>query len=146
MTRLDEVKDIGFRLVPKLHRAILGATGGKALNKIYGMPVVQLHTTGRKTGQPRVTTLTAPIMDDQRVVLVASKGGDDRHPTWYLNLLANPEVEVSVGDESRRLRARPATPEEKAELWPRIVGAYKGYAGYQTRTDREIPVIICEPR
>lgn len=146
MTRLDEVKDAGFRLVPKLHRAILSVTGGKALNKIYGMPVLQLHTTGRKTGQARVTTLTAPILDDERVVLVASKGGDDRHPTWYLNLLANPEVEVTVGGENRLMKARVATPEEKAELWPKIVAAYKGYAGYQTRTDRDIPVIICEPR
>ena len=87
-------------------------------------------------------------MDDGKVVLVASKGGDDRDPEWYRNLVVNPDVEIRVisTGETRSLRARPATAEEKAELWPTIVAAYKGYAGYQKKTSRDIPVVICEPR
>ena len=79
-------------------------------------------------------------------MLVASKGGDDRHPEWYLNLTANPEVELTVDGATRPMRARTASTEEKAELWPRIVSAYRGYGGYQRRTTRDIPVVICEPR
>ncbi|HEX7133115.1 MAG TPA: nitroreductase/quinone reductase family protein, partial [Iamia sp.] len=80
------------------------------------------------------------------VVLVASKGGDDRDPLWYGNLVAQPDVEVTIAGTTTPMRARTATAEERAELWPRITTAYKGYAGYQKRTDREIPVVICEPR
>ena len=65
---------------------------------------------------------------------------------WLLNLQANPDVELTVAGQDRALRARVASPEEKAELWPQIVAAYKGYAGYQSRTSRDIPVVICEPR
>jgi deazaflavin-dependent oxidoreductase (nitroreductase family) len=144
MTFLDEVKDVGFRLVPKLHRALLHATGGRALGSAFGMPVVELHTVGRRTGLERVTMLTAPIADDSKVVLVASKGGDDRDPTWLLNLRANPEVQVTIRGDTRALRARIATADEKAAMWPQIVGAYRGYAGYQKRTTRDIPVVICE--
>src|SRR6202034_724705 len=100
-------------------------SGGRALTSPFGMPAVELKVTGRKSGQPRTTMLTAPIMDDQRVVIVASKGGDDRDPEWYRNLLVNPDVELTVvkTGETRRLRARVASAEEKAELWPAIVAA-----------------------
>jgi len=145
MAGIDDVKDAGFKLTTRLHRAILNASGGRALKSAFGMPVVQLGTTGRKTGQKRVTMLTTPIFNDQRVVLVASKGGDDRNPAWLLNLEANPDVEVTINGKTRSLRARVASSEEKAELWPEIVAKYKGYAGYQTRTQRDIPVVICEP-
>lgn len=145
MTGLDDVKDLGFKLTTRLHRVILNASGGRILKSAFGMPVVELGTTGRKTGQKRVTMLTAPILREDRVVLVASKGGDDRNPAWLLNLEANPDVEVTVDGRARSLRARVASSEEKTELWPQIVAQYKGYAGYQTRTQRDIPVVICEP-
>jgi deazaflavin-dependent oxidoreductase (nitroreductase family) len=90
--------------------------------------------------------LTAPVVDGDRIVLVASKGGDDRDPDWYRNLSAHPEIELTMAGRRRPMRARPATIEERSELWPRIVAAYKGYGGYQRRTEREIPVVICEPR
>jgi deazaflavin-dependent oxidoreductase (nitroreductase family) len=90
--------------------------------------------------------LTAPIHEPDRLVLVASKGGDDRHPDWYHNVVAHPDIEITDRGETRKMRARTATAEEKAELWPQIVAAYKGYAGYQKRTGRDIPVVICEPR
>jgi deazaflavin-dependent oxidoreductase (nitroreductase family) len=108
------------------------------------MAPVELSTIGRKTGQPRLTMLTSPLYDDTRVVLIASKGGDDRDPQWYRNLSANPAVEVTIDGTTRKMRARTASPEEKATLWPDIVAAYKGYAGYEKRSARDIPVVICE--
>ncbi len=107
---------------------------------------VELHTTGRKSGSRRSCMLTAPIHDEQRTVLVASKGGDDRDPDWYGNLVAEPDIELTIAGTTRPMRASTASAEEKAELWPQIVSAYKGYAGYQSRTTRDIPVVICEPR
>jgi deazaflavin-dependent oxidoreductase (nitroreductase family) len=138
--------DAGGKVMSVGHRVILKATGGRVLRTAFGMPSVELHTIGRRTGQRRSTMLTAPIYDDDRVVLIASKGGDDRHPTWYLNLAANPDVEITFDGTTRPMRARTASPEEKAELWPQIVATYKGYGGYQRRTTRDIPVVICEPR
>lgn len=110
------------------------------------MPVVELHTTGRTSGERRSAMLTAPVHDDGRYVLVASKGGDPRHPSWYLNLVADPEVELTIDGRTVPMHARTATPAERAELWPRITREYRGYAGYQRKTTREIPVVICEQR
>jgi deazaflavin-dependent oxidoreductase (nitroreductase family) len=138
--------DTGFKLLNLTHRTALRVTGGRWPRELMGMPGVELRTIGRKSGQPRTTMLTSPVHDAHRVVLVASKGGDDRDPQWYLNLVANPEVEVTMRGETRTMTAREASPEEKAALWPDIVAAYKGYAGYQKRAHRDIPVVICEPR
>jgi deazaflavin-dependent oxidoreductase (nitroreductase family) len=80
------------------------------------------------------------------VVLIASKGGDHRDPQWYLNLVANPDVEVTINGETRPMRARTASPGEKTSMWPDIVAVYKGYDSYQKKAGREIPVVICEPR
>ena len=110
--------------------------------RIGGMPTVQLHATGRRTGQPRTTVLSAPIVERDRVVLVASLGGSDRNPAWYLNLVASPDAVIELHDGRREVRARTASPPERAELWPRITAAYPGYARYQRRTQREIPVVI----
>ena len=142
----QRLADIGLRTMSQVHRAILHATGGRVLGSALGMAVVELHTIGRKSGLPRTTMLTAPVIDGDRIVLVASKGGDDRDPDWYRNLIAHPEVELTVDGRHRLMRARRAAPDEKAELWPRVVAAYQGYAGYQRRTDRDIPLVICEPR
>ena len=79
-------------------------------------------------------------------MIVASKGGYPKHPAWFHNLLANPQTTVQVGSERRRVHARVATPEERARLWPRVVKTYSGYAEYQQRTGREIPLVILEPR
>jgi deazaflavin-dependent oxidoreductase (nitroreductase family) len=76
---------------------------------------------------------------------VASKGGHSDDPIWYKNLVANPDVEITVGERTRKMRARTATPDEKATLWPELVKAYKGYDSYQRNTTRDIPVVICEP-
>ena len=110
------------------------------------MPIVRLRTTGRRSGRPRTVVLSAPVIDGDRVVLVASKGGDDRHPGWYRNLVADPAVELTVRGVTRPMSARTADAGERAELWPRVVAAFGGYAVYQRRTAREIPLVICEPR
>ncbi len=138
--------DISLKTMSQVHRAIVHLSGGQVLGSAFGMPVVELHTTGRTSGLPRSTMLTAPVTDGDRVVLVASKGGDDRDPDWYRNLLAHPEIELTMAGQRRPMRARRASPAEKAELWPRVVAAYSGYAGYQRRTERDIPLVICEPR
>ncbi|HVB91235.1 MAG TPA: nitroreductase family deazaflavin-dependent oxidoreductase [Acidimicrobiales bacterium] len=146
MDKKDARADIGLRLMNRAHKAILRLSGGRVLSSAFGMPAVELHTIGRKSGEKRSTMLTSPVHNEHRVVLVASKGGDDRHPLWYGNLTANPDVEITIKGETRPMRARTASASEKAELWPQIVGAYKGYAGYQKKTGRDIPVVICEPR
>jgi deazaflavin-dependent oxidoreductase (nitroreductase family) len=146
MTVQQTLADLGLKAMSRTHRLVLRASGGRVLRSAFGMPAVELHTVGRKSGAPRSTMLTAPVAEDDRVVLVASKGGDDRDPDWYKNLIANPEVELTIDGRRRPMRARRATEEEKGELWPRVVAAYKGYAGYQQRTERDIPLVICEPR
>ena len=138
------VKDVVVRNVTALHAAVFRATSGRVGGRMFGMPVVMLTTIGRKSGKRRTTMLTSPVVEDGRVVLVASYGGDDRHPTWFLNLRDNPEVEVVMGGKTSPMRARIASADEKAELWPRVVAAYRGYGGYQKRTDRDIPVVILE--
>src|SRR5690606_29117131 len=105
-----------------------------------------LHVRGRKSGRRFSTMLTTPIHDDERIVLIASKGGHKDHPDWYKNLVANPDVEITVDDRTIPMVARTATGSERAELWEQAVAKYKGYAGYQRNTAREIPVVICEPR
>ena len=140
------VTDLSMRAMNGVHRALLAVSGGRIGWKIGPMAVVELHTIGRTSGVRRSTMLTAPIHEADRVVLVASKGGDDRNPFWYANLLAHPDVELTEHRVTRPMRARTAGAAEKAALWPGIVRAYPGYAGYQRRTKRDIPVVICEPR
>ena len=130
--------------VNTLHRAVLAISGGRLGGTIAGMPAVELHTTGRTSGKRRSVMLTAPVYEPDRVVLVASKGGDDRDPDWYRNLVANPARRA----HGRRRHPPDACPHRvrhgTPELWPRIVAAYKGYDSYRQRTDRQIPVVILE--
>jgi deazaflavin-dependent oxidoreductase (nitroreductase family) len=142
----SNLKDVMARAGNVLHRGLVNVSGGRIGGTGFGMPVVQLTTTGRKSGKQRTTMLTTPVHDDSRVVLVASYGGDDRHPAWLLNLRDNPDVELTMGGATRPMRAHVASADEKATLWPEVVAAYKGYAQYQTRTERDIPLVILEPR
>jgi deazaflavin-dependent oxidoreductase (nitroreductase family) len=142
---MANLKDTSAKLVNTVHRSLFSASKGRVLGKVAGMTVVLLTTTGRKSGQRRTTMLTSPVFDNTRVVLVASYGGDDRDPTWFLNLRANPNVEVVMEGSTRAMVARVASDEEKRELWPQVTAKYKGYAGYQEKTDRQIPLVILEP-
>ena len=107
--------------------------------------VVVLHHRGAKSGKRRETPL-AYFSDGDDVVLVASKGGAPKHPAWFHNVRANPDVELWVGKRGGPYRAHVADEEERAELWPKAVAAYSGFAGYQERAaDREIPLVVCSP-
>ena len=146
MTTKDSLTDLQMKGMNAVHKTLLKVSGGRWGATLGSMPVVELHTVGRSSGKRRSTMLTTPVHDEGTYVLVASKGGDDRDPDWFRNLVANPDVELTVDGTTIPLTARVATEDEKSELWPRIVEAYKGYAGYQEKTDRNIPVVICEPR
>jgi deazaflavin-dependent oxidoreductase (nitroreductase family) len=138
--------DMQFKVANAVHRTMLKLTFGKFGWDLQKMPVVELTTTGRKSGQPRTVMLTSPVRDGDAIVVVASAGGEDQHPAWLLNVRDNPDVEVSLkGAPRQRMRARVATPEERARLWPQVTTQYKGYAGYQTKTTREIPLVLLEP-
>jgi deazaflavin-dependent oxidoreductase (nitroreductase family) len=118
------------------------ATGGEDGHEWRpGVPTLLLITVGRKTGKHRRTALIYGRNGDDYLV-VASQGGASQHPSWYLNLEANPEVEVQVGDERFTARARPATEDEKPDLWKTMTAIWPSYDDYQTRTDRQIPVVI----
>ena len=146
MQRSPSLTDVAFKLLNLVHRNVVHWSRGRVGGSAFGMHVVELHTLGRRSGLARSTMLTAPVIDGDLVVLVASKGGDDRDPDWYRNIVENPEIEMTMAGVRRPVRARSATPEEKAELWPRVAAAYKPYAGYQRRTTRDIALVICEPR
>jgi deazaflavin-dependent oxidoreductase (nitroreductase family) len=138
--------DLALKAMNRVHRIVLGATGGRFGWRASGMPVIELTTTGRRSGQPRATMLTSPYQDDSTMVIVASRGGDDHHPAWYLNLRDNPEVTVSMdGKPAQRMRAETASPEDRARLWPLITGAHRNYAEYQRKTKREIPLVLLRP-
>ncbi|WP_248960245.1 nitroreductase family deazaflavin-dependent oxidoreductase [Sphaerisporangium perillae] len=119
------------------------ATDGKEGHDWNGTTVLLLTTKGRTTGRPYTTPLIYQKHGDDFVV-VASKGGDPRSPDWYQNLQAAPEVEVQVMGDRFHARARTATPEEKPEVWRLMTGTWPQYDEYQTKTDREIPVVILE--
>ncbi len=138
--------DTAFKLLNGVHRVVLKVSFGRLGWTGYGMPVLELTTIGRKSGQPRTVMLTSPLQEGQTIVVVASRGGDDQHPAWFLNVRDHPEVEVVYrGQPARKMVARVADEAERARLWPRVSADHKNYAGYQTKTDREIPLVLLEP-
>ncbi|HEY4378147.1 MAG TPA: nitroreductase/quinone reductase family protein [Acidimicrobiales bacterium] len=138
--------DFALKTMNGVHRAVLKLTGGKVGWNASNMPVLELTTIGRKSGQPRAVMLTSPFQEGDTVVIVASRGGDDSHPAWFLNLRDNPKVEVSLGGQAKvPMDAHVGTAEERARIWPLITAAHKNYAGYQTHTDREIPIVLLKP-
>ncbi len=145
MARPDKAIEIGAWMLESGHRLALKLTGGRWPTRMLGMEPVELQTTGRRSGERRSTMLTAPVVDGETVVLVASKGGHSDHPDWYKNLVADPNIEITRGGVTTAMVARTASASERAELWPRVTASYKSYESYQRNTDREIPVVICEP-
>lgn len=137
--------DFSMRAMNGIHRFAMAVTGGRLGWKIGGMPVVELTTTGRKSGQPRSSMLTAPLVIGDSYVVVASRGGDDAHPAWFLNLRDNPRVETVIEGRPREERiARIPADAERSELWSRIVSKHRNYAQYQTKTARQIPLVVLE--
>ena len=119
-------------------------TGGRLMGTFQGRPVVLVTMTGAKSGQQR----TIPLMYvpyKEGVIIVASQGGAPHSPVWYKNLVANPDIEVQVRSRKMKLRARQVDDEEKARVWPTCCEHYPAFEDYQARTDRNIPVFVCEP-
>lgn len=146
--RDEAIVNFGARFIGKLDSWIYRKTGGNKLFRLIGRGKAEallLTTIGRKSGEKRTTPLLY-LKDDDSIVIVASKGGMPHHPLWYLNIMANPEVEVEVGHEKISMVARQANAMERSRLWPRLVEIYPAYEEYQARTDREIPVLILTRR
>jgi deazaflavin-dependent oxidoreductase (nitroreductase family) len=138
--------DLVLKTMNTLHRGVLKLSGGRMGWNAGSMPVLELTTTGRKSGQPRSVMLTSPIQLESTIVIVASRGGDDQHPAWFLNLRDNPKVEVAFkGAPKEPMTARVASASERADLWPQVTAKYKNYGNYQTKTQREIPLVLLEP-
>jgi deazaflavin-dependent oxidoreductase (nitroreductase family) len=140
-----DARDAFVKFWSTCHEAVYRVTGGHVLNRVLGMTVVQLTTTGRRTGVPRKTMLTAPIAEEAMVVVVASNGGDQRDPQWYRNILVCPNVTIMLNGDTRAMRARVAAGSERRELWERIQEVGPTYSGYQSRTTRRLPVVVLEP-
>lgn len=132
-----------MRLHALAYRATRGLVGGRIPG--VGAPILLLDHVGAKSGKRRTSPLLY-VADGDNVAVIASKGGYPRHPAWFHNLRANPDASAQVGAERRPVRARVATGAERDRLWRRAVEAYRPYADYQARTDREIPVVVLEPR
>ena len=131
------------RLLGRLHVRLYRLLGGRLVGRVGQAPILLLTTTGRRTGLARTSPLLY-LRDGERLAIVASFGGHPTHPVWYLNLTANPEVYVQVGRNRFAATARTAEPDERARLWPQLVEIYSGYAGYQQKTTREIPIVLLE--
>ena len=135
--------DIVFKTMTAAHRVLLRLSGGRLGFEMEKMPVLELTTVGRRSGKPRPVLLTAPARDGDALVVVASRGGDDRHPDWFLNLRTDPRVEVALqGAPPRAMTAHVASGEERARLWEKITTNNPRYGSYQQRTEREIPVVL----
>ena len=137
------MKRLIFRVLGWAHNTIYRLTGGKAGGTMRGAPVLLLTVHGRKSGKRR----TVPLLygrDGDRYVVIASKGGDPKHPAWYLNLRGG-EADLQVGKEHHHVRARDAEGDERERLWAQMVEVYADYATYQTKTSRQIPVVVLEP-
>jgi F420H(2)-dependent quinone reductase len=133
-----------LKLGSGVHAGVYRATGGKLFGRMGESPILLLNTVGRKTGKKRTSPLLY-VMDGEDFVIIASKGGASTHPAWYLNLKANPDATVEIGDREVRVRAEEADSEEKARLWQKMVEMYPAYDDYQSKTKREIPLLVLHP-
>ena len=141
---MSRFSDALVRAFGRVNVVLYRRSGGRIFGRVGRAPILLLTTTGRRSGAPR----TAPLLylrDGRRFAVVASFGGHASHPAWYLNLTANPDVQVEVARQRFHARARTATAEEHARLWPKLVEMYGPYASYQRRTSRAIPVVLLEP-
>ena len=127
-----------------LHRVLYRSTRGAIGRRLVDNDMCLLTTIGQRSGSQHTVPLLY-LRDDERLVVIASWGGRDEHPHWYLNLRANLEATVQVLGERWSVAATTASPDERAIWWPKVLDAYDGYAVYESRTDREIPVVFLDP-
>lgn len=152
--RREDVRPIPEAIVPfvrrmtkfftRLNVAVYKASGGCLMGRFQGVPICLVTMIGAKSGQVREVPLMHVPIDDKKI-LVASQAGLEMHPAWYYNLKANPEIEILADGVKRKYRARQIDETEKARLWSEIVAHYADYDEYQARTDRDIPVFVCDP-
>jgi deazaflavin-dependent oxidoreductase (nitroreductase family) len=121
------------------------ANGGNVGGPFEGAPLLLLHTIGARSGQARVNPMMYQDLGRGSVAVFASKAGAPTHPAWYHNLVANPDVNAEIGTTTRRFRARTATGDEREGIWNRQKDAYPGFAGYEAKATRQIPVVILDP-
>jgi deazaflavin-dependent oxidoreductase (nitroreductase family) len=136
----DDVNDWNRQVIDEF-RANRGELGGNFART----PLLLLHTTGARSGKERVTPVMFQQLGDRRIAVFASKAGAPTSPDWYHNLVANPDVTAEIGAEVRRFRARTATSEERDPIWEKWKQDYPGFAEYESKTDREIPVVLLDP-
>jgi deazaflavin-dependent oxidoreductase (nitroreductase family) len=132
------------RTISGTHEFWYRMTGGLVGGSLGRLPILLLTTTGRKTGKKHTTPLVY-LPDGDNMVIIASNGGSDHHPEWWLNLRANPNAEVQVGPDVKSIIAEQAQGAERARLWREVNELYAGYDGYQRSTKREIPVVVLRP-
>ena len=120
------------------------SSGGARGNTMHGLPVVIVTMRGAKSGKIRKTPVMR-VEHDGSYAVVASMGGAPTHPEWYHNIVAHPDVELQDGPQPRAYRARLVSGAEREQWWKRAVAAFPNYAGYQRKTDREIPVFVLDP-
>ena len=148
MSYLD-LADRSWPLLRRLmggHAAVYRATNGLIGHRFPGFaPMLLVDHVGAKSATKRTSPLVY-AQDGENVILVASKGGYPKNPAWFHNLMANPDTSVQIGSRRRPVHARVADPQERKRLWPKVVEVYGGYEDYQRRTEREIPLVILEPR
>jgi F420H(2)-dependent quinone reductase len=139
------VRDSEVKRWSAFHRVLFETTNGVLGRRLVGNDMLLLTTHGRRTGEAHTVPLLY-LREGERLLVIASYGGRDRHPQWYLNLLADPSVSARIGRRNVALTARTASPSEREVWWPKVVAAYGDYAVYQQRTERKIPVVALEPR
>lgn len=138
----DDPAHDGNRTIIQEFRANDGKVGGA----FRGAPLLLLHTTGARSGRERVNPVMYQDLSGGSVAVFASKGGMPTHPDWYHNLVAHPDVTAELGTGTRRFRARTAAGDERDRIWTRQKADYPGFADYESKTERVIPVVVLEPR
>ena len=133
-----------MRMISGTHELWYRLSGGRIGGRLGHLPILLLTTTGRRSGR-RLTTPLVYLPDGENLVIIASNGGSDRHPEWWLNLRAQPDAEVQIGPDTRAVVAHKAEGDERERLWRAVVELYHGYDEYRRMTSREIPVVVLTP-
>ncbi len=133
-----------FQFFLTIHVHLYRLTGGKWGSQVQGLPVLLLTHVGRKTNRKRTTPL-GYFMDDNRYVIIASNAGFDSNPAWFHNVSANPRVSIEVGEQKLQVDAKVIEPEKRNLLWAKLTKLAPGYAGYEKKTNRVIPLVALQP-
>lgn len=134
-----------MKVFSKINIFVYRLTNGKLMGSLKGSPICLVTMTGRKSGR-RITIPLIYVAHGENVVLIASQAGAPKHPVWYHNLIADPDIDIQAGSVRRAMQVRQASDAEKAEIWPHAVSVYGEFDDYQAKTNRNIPLLICMPK